>query len=500
MPSTLLPLALLLQSTAPVADSSAPAPLASAAERPIVRLFLLAGQSNMEGHAVADLDDARDYNGGRGNLVALLADPQLEERYRRLRGADGRWAVRDDVWVSYKTEAEQKAGPLALGFAVYSDRHHFGPELGLGHVAGDAFVEPVVLVKSCWGGKSLAHDFRPPSAGGTVGPCYTQMIEEYRAAVAALPNAFPALAGHAPRLDGFVWFQGWNDGCDDAAAAEYEENLVRLVDDLRREFGDARLPFVVGETGNIDNDVLRAGQRRACERPETGGGVRFVPTAQFRRPAEQSPNPTHGHHWFGNAESYLRIGDALGDALVELVRERDMEREGRLLTRFDEQDVAAQWLTVNDGVMGGKSSGGPSFAGGRLLFRGATNTDGGGFSSIRTTPRALDLSAWGGIVLRVRGDGRTYRLDLRQEQDAAARAAAGGREVAWRADFETVADEWREVAIPFTALQPSWRGESLQGRVPPFDPARIGALGLMIYDGRDGPFRLEVEWIAAAPR
>lgn len=62
---------------------------------PVLRVFLLAGQSNMEGHAVTDLDDASDYNGGRGNLVSLLADPV----------AGARWTVRDDVFVSYKTES-----------------------------------------------------------------------------------------------------------------------------------------------------------------------------------------------------------------------------------------------------------------------------------------------------------------------------------------------------------------------------------------------------------
>lgn len=58
----------------------------------------------MEGHAVVDLDDARDFNGGRGNLVALLADPVAGPRWRSLLSADGAWMTRDDVLVSYKTE------------------------------------------------------------------------------------------------------------------------------------------------------------------------------------------------------------------------------------------------------------------------------------------------------------------------------------------------------------------------------------------------------------
>ncbi|MSR48353.1 MAG: sialate O-acetylesterase [Planctomycetes bacterium] len=272
----------------------------------------------MEGHAVVDLDDARDYNCGRGNLMNYLAEPERSERWKKIRSTDGRFTARDDVFVVYRTESEQKAGPLDVGFAVYADRHHFGPELGIGHVLGDRFDEPVVLIKTCWGGKSLAHDFRPPSAGGELGPCWTRMLAEYRAAVATLATTFPALAQHTPRLDGCLWFQGWNDGCNEADAAEYEENLVHFIGDLRVALGDPRLPFVAGETGNMENAVLRSAQKQACSRPEVGGAARFVPTGAFLRKPEESPNPTHGHHWFGNAGSYLEIGAALGEAMVEL--------------------------------------------------------------------------------------------------------------------------------------------------------------------------------------
>lgn len=296
----------------------------SPAPKPVLRVFLLAGQSNMEGHGVVDLDDERDYNGGRGNLQHFLAEPAAAATFPLLRAADGRWAVRDDVFVAYRAEhGTDKHGPLSVGFAVYDDDHHFGPELGIGHVLGQRFVEPVLLVKTAWGGKSLAKDFRPPSSGGEVGPYYTRMLTEYRAAIAAIPEHFSAIADRTPRLDGIVWFQGWNDGCDDAAAAEYEANLVHLIGDLRREFATPELPFVVGETGNMDNAVLRTAQREACVRPAVAAGTLFVPTGHFRRAAEASPNSGHGHHWFGNGESYLRIGDALGRAVADLVAARE---------------------------------------------------------------------------------------------------------------------------------------------------------------------------------
>lgn len=292
--------------------------------KPVLRVFLLAGQSNMEGHGVVDLDDARDYNGGRGNLASFVRAPQHREAWGHLLAADGAWAVRDDVFVAYRTEqGTDKNGPLSVGFAVYDDRRHFGPELGIGHVLGQRFAEPVLLVKTAWGGKSLAKDFRPPGAGGETGPYYTRMLAEYRAAVAAIPQRLPQFAAHEPKLQGFVWFQGWNDACDDKAAAEYEANLVHLIRDLRSVFADAQLPVVVGETGNHDNRVLRDAQRNGCLHAEVRAGTLFVPTAHFLRAPADSPNTTHGHHWFGNGESYLRIGDALGRAMGDLVEARE---------------------------------------------------------------------------------------------------------------------------------------------------------------------------------
>lgn len=326
MSSACCVLTLLLSSALLAQDPEPGARVASspAQDRPTLRVFLLAGQSNMEGHGVVDLDDARDYNGGRGTLARFLAEPANAQAFGDLLAQGGGFATRDDVFVRYLTaHGTVKAAALSVGFAVYDGAHHFGPELGLGRQLGRRWQEPVLLVKTAWGGKSLDQDFRPPGAGGTLGPCYVQMLAEYRAALAALPREFPELAAtHVPELQGFVWFQGWNDGCDERAAAAYHENLVQLVLDLRAEFADPTLPFVVGETGNIDNATLRDGQRAGCADPRVGPFVRFVPTRDFLRAPEDSPNTTHGHHWFGNGESYLRIGDALGLAIGELVDAR----------------------------------------------------------------------------------------------------------------------------------------------------------------------------------
>ena len=151
-----------------------------------VKVFVLAGQSNMEGQAVVDLAGS-DYNDGQGTLLALLNDPAKRDALRHLRDANGQWRVRDDVWVRYQREdAPLLAGRLAIGYSVYGDQHHFGPELQFGHVLGDHFQNPVLLIKTAWGGKSLYHDFRPPSSGGNVGAYYKLMIAQVQETLATM--------------------------------------------------------------------------------------------------------------------------------------------------------------------------------------------------------------------------------------------------------------------------------------------------------------------------
>jgi hypothetical protein len=291
-----------------------------------VKVFLLAGQSNMEGQGVVDLDHPKYYNGGKGILNRVMQDPKFAKRFPHLKDKQGNWAVRDDVWVRFKVKSGIKRGGLTIGFTGYEGEHHIGPEFQFGHVVGAHFDEPVLLIKTAWGGKSLFQDFRPPSSGGEIGPYYKQMLAEIREALASAATDFPALDGRKLEIAGFVWFQGWNDMFNESARAEYEQNLVNLIKDIRNELDRPKLPIIIGELGNLGPKAgksmlaIRQAQAAAAARPEFKGTVRFVPTTQFARPKEQSPNVGHGHHWFGNAESYFLIGDALGRAMVELVK------------------------------------------------------------------------------------------------------------------------------------------------------------------------------------
>ncbi len=148
-----------------------------------------------------------------------------------------------------------------------------------------------------------------------------------------------------------------------------------------------------------------------------------------------------------------------------------------------------RWIAVNDGVMGGLSSGRPTVADGKLQFRGELSlANNGGFSSVRTVGRDFDLGGVSTVVLRLCGDARRYQLRLATE------ARDRGRTVSYGAEFETTSGEWVVVRVPLASLAPTVRGTSLSG--PPLDPSKVREIGLLIADKREGAFVLAVDWIA----
>ena len=162
-----------------------------------------------------------------------------------------------------------------------------------------------------------------------------------------------------------------------------------------------------------------------------------------------------------------------------------------LLTDFTANSPELGWYVLNDNVMGGRSEGAFERERGTLIFRGNTNTNGGGFSSIRTESLQLDLSGHNGIRLRVKGDGRRYTWRL------ATTARWRGRQISFWADFDTPDGEWTTVDIPFSRFVPRFRGYRLDG--PALDTTQIRGMGLMIYDDRDGPFEFYLDSVHAYP-
>ena len=160
-----------------------------------------------------------------------------------------------------------------------------------------------------------------------------------------------------------------------------------------------------------------------------------------------------------------------------------------VLTNFTSTASDLGWYVMNDNVMGGRSEGDFEALQGTLNFTGRTNTNGGGFSSIRTKALQLDLSKYAGIQLHVTGDGRRYTWQLTTPE------RWRGKQVSYWADFETSNGSSRVVNIPFSHFVPKYRGSQLDG--PALDLRQITGMGLMIYDKQDGPFELQLAAVAA---
>ncbi|MCA9299268.1 MAG: hypothetical protein KDA28_09390, partial [Phycisphaerales bacterium] len=117
-----------------------------------VKVFILMGQSNMVGFGRVEPETT---TGTLANLV------EVEGMYPHLQQADGSWTVRDDVWC-VKTTVGQKQGWLAPSFGARDT--FIGPEFQFGHVVGDAFEEPVLIIKASQGNRSLGWDILPPGS------------------------------------------------------------------------------------------------------------------------------------------------------------------------------------------------------------------------------------------------------------------------------------------------------------------------------------------------
>ncbi len=315
-----------------------------------VKVFILAGQSNMEGKAKLSL------------LEYQIAQPATRDLFEHLQ-KDGKWIERDDVWIKFW----DRKGKLTVG---YGSPKCIGPELEFGWVVGDRYDEQVLLIKTAWGGRSLFRDFRPPSAGlpaqavlekmladqrkrkpettlddiqKPFGQSYREMLKEVRTTLADLKTHFPGYAGQGYELAGFIWFQGWNDMIDARATAEYAANLTHFIRDVRKDLKVPKLPFVIGQMGvdgpNASQNVKRFKDSQAAvmEVPEFKGNVALVKTdafwdmeadALFRKGWRENIDQwnkvgsDYPYHYLGSAKTLCRIGRALGEAVLELRGEK----------------------------------------------------------------------------------------------------------------------------------------------------------------------------------
>ena len=307
-----------------------------------LKVFILAGQSNMEGY------------GSELSLGYMADDPTTQPAFRRLRSGIG-YVEREDIWVRYG----RRKGNLTLGYGAVTNGgprrgRLFGPELGFGMVMGDLFEEQVLLIKCCWGGAALGrqpdetgtrtNDFYPSSAGGEAetGPRYRQMVANVNATLKYLPHHFPAYDMSGYEIAGFVWFQGHADQFG-GRHKEYEENLTHLIHDVRRDFRAPDLPVVIGElsTGgptvapDTPEAAIRTAQAAVAANPLFSGTTVFVPTACFhdpeagqlfrRRSWRIEPDRYYAIisnkpiHYFGSGKMTWQMGEAFGRAMEGLL-------------------------------------------------------------------------------------------------------------------------------------------------------------------------------------
>ena len=264
---------------------------------------------------------------GNGDLEAVA---KREGKFPWLVDDDGNWSVRNDVYFQEARLAKDgKGSPLS----ATSNGRSIGPELGFGHVLGTFHDEQVLLIKTAQGNRSLGFDFRPPSSGRT-DPAnkfesaeYRLMVEGVRKTLDNIDKVVPGYKGQGYEIAGFVWFQGHKDSFSETLIAEYEKHLVNLINDVRKEFKSPKLPAVVATVGfgghNMQDRFRRIHKAQmavgdASQHPEYAGNVASVDTRDFWREVDESPT-NQDYHYNRNAETYLRIGDALGRAMVRLL-------------------------------------------------------------------------------------------------------------------------------------------------------------------------------------
>lgn len=329
--------------------SNAPAP-SHAADGP-VKVFILAGQSNMVGHGKTldglnpDYDpnqpqsatNPREIPGGIGSLI--WAVQTMPETYGHggtdaLVDEKGDWLVREDVSTyavievfkdkdnpGQLTTGNTRKGAHTVGFGKGA---WIGPEYGFGMVVGKAIDEDVLIIKVATGGTSLYGDWRSPTAvknrGGEVGYMWPHMLGTVKHVLDNLGTEFPRYAGRKAEIVGFGWHQGFNDTVHKTERDNYGPNLVDFIADVRGEFGKD-LPFVIGTTSMFPSDQPRTPVELAQlgvaeEDPRTIA----VDTRPFWRDEEHSPS-NFGYHWNHNGLTHYLIGAGMGQAMLQIIPE-----------------------------------------------------------------------------------------------------------------------------------------------------------------------------------
>ena len=287
-----------------------------------LKVYLLAGQSNMVGQGVVAGKET-------AGTIEFCIENDKSGKYGFLAGKGGKLAEQDDVWIYYERDGKVLTGNLSPRFGK-TDKA-VGPEISFGEQIQKQEGEQILLIKTAWGGKSLGKDFRPPSAGGKTGFYYEEMVRCIHDALDNLDKHFPKSKKYQGyEIAGLFWHQGWNDRVNKKFAAEYTSNMEHLIKDLRSEF-KTEFPVVIATTGmatkrNAASDetpkkhAIVTAQLAVAKVKGFKGNVAVVDTRQFWKSAKESPAPGGGqhYHWNKSAEIYMDLGFACAKAFEEL--------------------------------------------------------------------------------------------------------------------------------------------------------------------------------------
>jgi hypothetical protein len=295
-----------------------------------VRIYVMVGQSNMQGKGSIE--------GEGSNTLRHMVQNDRNKEFQFLVEEDGTWRERSDVWIHYDSgPGNIRYSGLKPGYGSHGGV--IGPELGFGHVMGDACKGQVLLIKACWGGKSLGHNFLPPSVGKYPTPVkpsdpgfyYHRILQIVNDVTENIETYFPDYHGQGIEIAGLCYHQGWNDqygGLDE----KYEENMVAFINDIRsveHGLGVPGLPIVIATSGMIEKEsLIKQGQLAMGDTdkyPQFAGNVAVVDTEKpygpkkmvFKFYTENSPNKV-GYHWNNHARSYLNIGRAMAAEIQRL--------------------------------------------------------------------------------------------------------------------------------------------------------------------------------------
>lgn len=280
-----------------------------------LKVYILVGQSNMQGHAKVTTFDH------------IGMDPKTAPLLKEMRNSDGSPVVCDNVWISsLGTGKTEKKSKLTVGYGAENAGPKIGPEFTFGIYMQKLVKEPILIIKTSWGGKSLNTDFRPPSAGAykisdaqkknfekkgkdlkkviadkkeATGHYYRLMLEHVRKVLANPKRVYPNYdKKHGFELAGMVWFQGWNDLVDSntypdrksnpKAYQQYTDLLRLFIKDVRKDLKAPKLPFIIGVLGVGGNSTdkssktfFQGAMAAAANLPEFKGNVKAVKTGDF---------------------------------------------------------------------------------------------------------------------------------------------------------------------------------------------------------------------------